>query len=80
MDLGSGAGFDALIGCVAGAETEEVYVRHIRDAGFVDIELERRPAGEMFDLAANDPVINAAIAEFGVERARAQRSPFNSVR
>jgi len=60
----------ALIGCVAGAETEEVYVGHIRDAGFVAIELQRRPAGEIFDFASNDPVISAAIAEFGVERAR----------
>ena len=60
----------ALIGCVAGAETEEDYVGHIRDAGFVDIELQRRPAGEMFDFATDDPVISAAIAEFGVERAK----------
>ncbi len=60
----------ALIGCVAGAETEEVYVGHIRDAGFVDIELQRRPAGEIFDFETNDPVISAAIAEFGIERAR----------
>jgi len=60
----------ALIGCVAGAETEEVYVGHIRDAGFVAIELQRRPAGEIFDFATDDPVISAAIAEFGVERAK----------
>jgi len=60
----------ALIGCVAGAETEEVYVGHIRDAGFVAIELQRRPAGELFDFATDDPVIGAAIAEFGVERAK----------
>lgn len=60
----------ALIACVAGAETEDVYVGHIRDAGFVDIELQRRPAGELFDFATDDPVISAAIAEFGVERAR----------
>ena len=43
---------------------------HIRDAGFVDIELQRQPAGEMFDLATDDPVIGAAIAEYGIERAR----------
>ena len=60
----------ALVGCVAGAETEEAYVGHIRDAGFVDIELQRRPAGEIFDLSTDDPVIGAAIAEFGIERAR----------
>ena len=60
----------ALIGCVAGAETEEVYVGHIRDAGFVDIELQRRSVEEVFDFATDDPVINAAIEEFGVERAR----------
>ena len=60
----------ALIACVAGAETEEVYVGHIREAGFVDIELQRRPAGEIFDLATDDPVISTAIAEFGVERAK----------
>ena len=60
----------ALIGCVAGAETEEVYVGHIRDAGFVAIELQRRPAGELFDFATDDPVIGAVIAEFGVERAK----------
>ena len=59
----------ALIACVAGAETEEVYVGHIRDAGFVGIELQRRPAGELFNLATDDPVISAAIAEFGIERA-----------
>lgn len=61
----------ALIACVAGAETEEVYLGHIRDAGFVDIEFERRPAGEVFDFATDDPVINAAIAKFGIERAKA---------
>ena len=60
----------ALIGCVAGAETEEVYVGHIRDAGFVDIELQRQPAGEAFDFSTDDPVLSAAIAEFGIERAR----------
>ena len=60
----------ALIGCVAGAETEEAYVGYIRDAGFVDIELQRRPVGEMFDFATDDPVISATIADFGVERAR----------
>ncbi len=60
----------ALVGCVAGAETEEVYVGHIRDAGFVNIELQRRPVGEIFDFATDDPVISAAIAEFGVERAK----------
>ena len=60
----------ALIACVAGADTEEVYVGYMRDAGFVDIELQRRPAGELFDFATDDPVISAAIAEFGVERAR----------
>ena len=60
----------ALIGCVAGAEIEDVYVGHIRDAGFVDIELQRRPAGEIFDFATDDPVISAAIAEFGIERAK----------
>jgi len=60
----------ALIGCVAGAETEEDYVGHIRDAGFVDIELQRRPATEIFDLATDDPVISTAIAEYGVERAK----------
>ena len=60
----------ALIACVAGAETEETYVGHIRDAGFVGIELQRRPAGEILDLATDDPVIGAAIAEFGLERAR----------
>ncbi|MDH3266225.1 MAG: arsenite methyltransferase [Gammaproteobacteria bacterium] len=60
----------ALVACVAGAETEEVYVGHMRDAGFVDIEMQRRPAGEIFDIATDDPVISAAIAEFGVERAR----------
>ncbi len=60
----------ALIGCVAGAETEEEYVGHIRDAGFADIELQRRPAGAMFDVVTTDPVIGEAVAEFGVERAR----------
>ncbi len=60
----------ALIGCVAGAETEEDYVGHIRDAGFADIELQRQPAGAMFDLATTDPVIGEAVAEFGVERAK----------
>ena len=59
----------ALIGCVAGAETEDVYLRHIRNAGFVDIELQRRPAREMLDCFKDDPIISAAIAEFGVERA-----------
>jgi SAM-dependent methyltransferase len=61
----------ALIACVAGADTEEIYVGHIRDAGFVDIELQRRPAAEIVDFVTDDPVISAAIAKFGVERAKA---------
>ncbi len=60
----------ALIACIAGAETEDVYLGHIRDAGFVDIEFQRQPAGEMFDFVMDDPVVGAAIAEFGAERAR----------
>lgn len=60
----------ALIACVAGAETEEKYVKHIRDAGFTDIQLQRRPVGDIFDLVSDDPVISAAITDFGIERAR----------
>lgn len=60
----------ALIACIAGAETEEAYVGHIQDAGFKDIQLQRRPAGDMFNLVSSDPVVGAAIKEFGVERAR----------
>jgi SAM-dependent methyltransferase len=60
----------ALIACVAGAETEAVYLGHIRDAGFVNVEFQRQPAGAMFDFVMDDPAISAAIAEFGIERAR----------
>ncbi len=60
----------AYIGCIAGAETENDYLGYIRDAGFVAIELQRWPAGQIFDLTTDDPVIGAAIAEVGVERAK----------
>ena len=60
----------ALIGCIAGAETEEVYLGHMRDAGFTDIEFTRQPADAMFGLVSADPVVGAAIAEYGIERAR----------
>ena len=60
----------ALISCIAGAETEDVYLGYIHGAGFADVELTRRPAADMFDLATADPVVGAAIAEFGIDRAR----------
>ena len=60
----------ALIACIAGAETEEVYLGHIRDAGFTDIEFRRQTAEAIFDFVTADPVVGAAIAEYGIERAR----------
>ena len=45
-------------------------LRAIRDAGFVDIEFERRPVGDIFDFATSDPMLRAAIDAFGQERAR----------
>ena len=60
----------ALISCIAGAETEAAYLEHIRNAGFTDVEISRQPAGEMFDFVTADPIVGAAIEEFGIERAR----------
>ena len=60
----------ALIACIAGAETAETYLGHMRNAGFVAIESQRQPVGEMFDLATADPVVGAAVVQFGIERAR----------
>ena len=60
----------ALIGCIAGAETEDAYLGHIRDAGFTDIAFRRQPAETMFDFFTADPVVGAAITEYGIERAR----------
>jgi len=60
----------ALIACIAGAETEKVYLGYIRDAGFTDITFRRQTAETMFDFATADPIVGAAIAEYGIERAR----------
>ena len=60
----------ALVACVAGAETEDAYLGYMREAGFVDITFERTPAGDLFDLESNDPMLRAAIEGFGAERAK----------
>ena len=60
----------ALVACVAGAETEDAYLGYMRDAGFVDIQFERVPAGNLLDLDTNDPMLRAAIDGFGPERAK----------
>lgn len=60
----------ALVACVAGAETEDAYLGYMRDAGFVDIQFERVPAGNLLDLDTNDPLLRAAIDAFGPERAK----------
>lgn len=61
----------ALVACVAGAETEDAYLGHMRDAGFTDITFERTPAGDLFDLESSDPTLRAYIDEVGPERAKA---------
>ena len=60
----------ALVACVAGAETEDAYLGYMREAGFVDITFERVPAGNLFDIESNDPMLRAAIDGFGIERAK----------
>lgn len=61
----------SVVACVGGAVTEAEYMAAIRDAGFVDVRWSRRPAAELLFGGADDPLVQAAIAAVGIERASA---------
>jgi len=56
------------IACVGGASTEDEYLGYMRDAGFVDIELTRKPAGPLLTPNLQDPMWKAAVELIGEER------------
>ena len=62
---------EAYVACIAGAATEEEYLGAIADAGFVDIETTRTPAGYLFLGDLTDPMIKAAVNVVGEERLKA---------
>ncbi len=53
------------IACVSGALTEDEYLTQLADAGFVDVEFTRKPAGCVFDLDSPDPMLQRARQELG---------------
>ncbi len=53
------------------AAFREAFRAAMRDAGFVDIEFTRRPAGAILLGDLSDPLVAKTIAAVGVERARA---------
>lgn len=59
-----------LVACLAGAETEEEYIKHIEVAGFVDIEFERQSVENLFELLKSDPTLKDAVAGIGEARAK----------
>ena len=56
------------IACVGGASTEEEYLGFMRDAGFENIELTRKPAGPLLTPDLKDPMWQAAVEVIGQER------------
>jgi SAM-dependent methyltransferase len=58
------------IACVGGASTEQEYLGHLREAGFVEIEHTRTPAGNLMTADAQDPLWKAAIELIGEKRMR----------
>jgi arsenite methyltransferase len=65
------AGFaEAFVACVAGALPAAEYVAAIEAAGFVEIEITRRPAAELVAGLLDDPLVQAALSAFGEERVR----------
>lgn len=71
---------EAYVACVAGALLVDDYVGAIREAGFVDVELERSSAAAMLESVANDPTVSALIATIGLERVRAAADSVASYR
>ncbi len=61
----------AYVACIAGASTEEEYLKAMTDAGFVDIEVTRSPAGSLFVGDLSDPMLQAAIETLGEEQVKA---------
>lgn len=56
------------IACVGGASTEEEYLGYMRDAGFEDIELTRKPAAPLLTPNLQDPMWKAAVELIGEDR------------
>jgi SAM-dependent methyltransferase len=56
------------IACVGGASTESEYIGHMRDAGFENIELTRKPAGPLLTPSLQDPMWKAAVELIGEEK------------
>lgn len=55
----SGAAWNA---CLGGALPESEYIGKIRDAGFVDVTFDRKPAGQLLSSCGNDPLTQKLIA------------------
>lgn len=56
------------IACVGGASTEREYFGYMRDAGFVEIEHTRTPAGPLLTPNLQDPLWRAAVDMIGQDR------------
>jgi len=56
------------VACIGGALTEAEYLGLMQEAGFVDIEWNRNPAGGFLVDLSEDPEIRAAIEHFGMEK------------
>lgn len=62
---------NAYAACVAGALPAEDYLGAIEAAGFVDLRVSKRPAGELMTGLLDDPSVQAALGGLGPERVRA---------
>ena len=59
---------EAYVACIAGAVTESEYLGAVSEAGFVDIETTRTPAGELCLDDLPDPIVRAAVNAVGADR------------
>ncbi len=60
----------AWAGCIGGAMPAEEYLAGIANAGFVDIESSRVPAGAMFEQSIEHPLAQRLIAQHGLATVR----------
>jgi len=60
----------AIAACIGGADAEKDYVGAIEAAGFVDLEITRKPAGSMLTAFLQDPLVHKAVESIGLERAK----------
>jgi len=69
----------AYVACIAGAALEDDYVTAIRAAGFAEVEVTSKPAGDLVEVLVNDSTLRPAIQAIGVDRVRDAAASVRSV-